>query len=174
MRDSRDKPLHVTLSSPLHVALSTSIFNEVFDFQKGIKCKLTLYPIFNENRQHDSWYHETHTIASVHGIKTVFDPHYSPPETSQALLCIKIKSFMFSVLCKNLQISAGHMLAECYSASSNAQIVSKELCDHYKILSMPKHMCKTSMQTSPIYICHMERNIPGLPQPLGIPMATHR
>ena len=89
MRDSRGKPLHVTLSSPLHVALSTSIFNVVFDFQKGIKCKLTLFPIFNENRQYDSWYHETHTIASVHGIKTVFDPHYSPPETSQALGCLQ-------------------------------------------------------------------------------------
>ena len=29
---------------------------------------------------------KTHTIASIHGTETVFDPHYSLTETSQALL----------------------------------------------------------------------------------------
>ena len=65
MRGSTDKPLPVTPSSLLHATPSTSIFSEVHDFQKGIKCDLTLYPMFKDDRQYDSWYDETHTIASV-------------------------------------------------------------------------------------------------------------
>ena len=41
--------------------------------------------------QYDSWYSEAHAIASIHGTETVFDPHYSPTETSQALLWVEIK-----------------------------------------------------------------------------------
>ena len=45
----------------------------------------------------------------------------------KALLWVEIKCFMFSVFCKSLQMSVGHMLVECYSASSNSQIFAKEL-----------------------------------------------
>ena len=59
---------------PLHVAPPTSTFHEVSDFQKGIKCDITLYHIFKDDRKYDSWYHKTHAIASAHGTETVFNP----------------------------------------------------------------------------------------------------
>ena len=31
-------------------------------------------PYIKDDRQDDSWYHETRAIASAHGPKTVFDP----------------------------------------------------------------------------------------------------
>ena len=37
---------------------------------------------------------------------------------------------MFSVFCKNLQTSVSHMLVKCHSDSSNAQVITKELCSH--------------------------------------------
>ena len=39
---------------------------------------------------------------------------------------------MFSVLCKNLQVSVGHMLVKGHSASSDAKIIAKELHNHYE------------------------------------------
>ena len=39
---------------------------------------------------------------------------------------------MFSVFCKNLQMSVGHMLVKQYSTSSDAQIMATKLCHHYK------------------------------------------
>ena len=44
--------------------------------QKGIKCDITLYPIFKDDWRYDSWYHNTDATASVHGIEEVFDFHY--------------------------------------------------------------------------------------------------
>ena len=70
--------------SPLHVTAPTYIFNEVCDFQNGIKCNIMLHPIFDNDQQYDSWYCETHAIASIHGTEAVFDPHYSYSETLQA------------------------------------------------------------------------------------------
>ena len=90
---------------PLHTTPSTSIFDEVCDFQMDIKYNITLYPIFKDDRQYDSWSHETHVIASVHGMEAIFDFHYSPTETSQALLWVQIKQSVYSVFCENLQIS---------------------------------------------------------------------
>ena len=92
--------------SPLNAMSHTHIFNKVHDFQKGIKCNIILNPIFMDDQQYSSWYHETHAITSVHGTEAVFDPHYRTTETSQALLWIEIKCFLFSVFCKNLQASA--------------------------------------------------------------------
>ena len=77
--------------SPLHALSPTSIFNEVHGFQKDTKFNITPYPIFEDDRQYDSWYHETHAITSVPGTEIVFNPHYSPTETSQALLWVEIK-----------------------------------------------------------------------------------
>ena len=105
--------------SPLHVTPPTSIFNEDGDFKMGIKYNITLYPIFKD-RQYDSWYHKAHAIASVHGTETVYDPHHSPSETSHALVWVEIKFVLFSVFCKNLQTSAGHMLVKCHTDSSDA------------------------------------------------------
>ena len=113
--------------SPLHVTSPTSIFNEVHNFQKGINHDIVLYPIFRDDRQHDSWYDETHAIASIHSTETVFNPHYSPTETFQALLWVEIKWFMFSVFCKNIQTYAVCMLIKCHSDSSNAQFNTKVL-----------------------------------------------
>ena len=50
-----------------------------------------LYPIFKDDRHYDSRYCETHAITSIHGPETVFNPHYSPTETSQALLWVEVK-----------------------------------------------------------------------------------
>ena len=82
---------------------------------------------FRDDRQYDSWYHEAHAIASVHGTETVFNTHYSPTKTFQALLWVEIKCFMLSVFCKNLQMSVGCMLV--HSASRDAQIITKQLCN---------------------------------------------
>ena len=41
--------------SPPDATPSTSISNEVRDFQKGIKCDITLCPIFKDDRQYDRW-----------------------------------------------------------------------------------------------------------------------
>ena len=38
--------------------------------------------------QYDSWYHETHPIASIHGTEIVITSHYSPTETSEAKLWV--------------------------------------------------------------------------------------
>ena len=35
------------------------------------------YPIFEDDQQNDSWYCDTHPIASVHGTENVFNSHYS-------------------------------------------------------------------------------------------------
>ena len=67
-----DQGCQVPEISPLHVTPSTCMFNEVPDFQKGIKCNITLNPIFKDDRQYDSWYCETHAIVSIHGTETVF------------------------------------------------------------------------------------------------------
>ena len=56
-----------------------------------------IYPKFKDDRAHDSWYCETHVIASVYGTETIFGPHHSHTEASQALLWVEIKCFMFSV-----------------------------------------------------------------------------
>ena len=40
--------------------------------------------------------------------------------------------FMFSVFCKNPQTPVGCMLVKCHSDSSNAQIIAKELHNHYE------------------------------------------
>ena len=113
---------------------------------------LMLYPILKDYRQYNSWYHETHAIASVHGTETIFNPHYSPTKTFQALLWVEIKCFMFSLFCKNLQTCVGCMLVKCYSASSDAQIIATESCNHYENSIYAQHMCKTLVQTLPIYI----------------------
>ena len=39
---------------------------------------------------------------------------------------------MFSLFCKNLQMSVGHMLVKHYSTSSDAQIIVSELHHHYE------------------------------------------
>ena len=39
---------------------------------------------------------------------------------------------MFSVLCKNLQMSVGCMLVKHYSTSSDTQIITTQLCHHYE------------------------------------------
>ena len=39
---------------------------------------------------------------------------------------------MFSVFCKNLQTSVGCMEIKGHSDSSNAQLIVKELCNHYE------------------------------------------
>ena len=100
--------------------------------KKGINHDIMLYPIFRDDRQHDSWYDETHAISSIHSTETVFNPHYSPTETFQALFWVEIKWFMFSVFCKNIQTSAGCMLIKCHSDSSNAQFITKELPNHWE------------------------------------------
>ena len=64
-----DSRTEVPEISPLHVTPSTSIYNEVCEFQKGIKCDITLYHIFKDDRQNDSWYCKTHTIDTIHGTK---------------------------------------------------------------------------------------------------------
>ena len=96
--------------SPLHVTSPTSLFNGVHNFQKGIKHDIMLYPRFKHDRPDDSWYSETHAIASMHGTETVFNPNYSTTETSQVLLWVEFTQFMFTVFCKNLQTSVDHML----------------------------------------------------------------
>ena len=58
----------------------STTFNDIHDFQKGNKCNPMLYPIFKDDGQYDSWYHETHTITSVHGTEPAFNPTYSPTE----------------------------------------------------------------------------------------------
>ena len=55
----------------------------------------------------------------------------SPTETSQALLWVEIKRLVFSVFCKNLQTSPDCMLIRHHSDSSDAQLIAKELCNHY-------------------------------------------
>ena len=110
----------------------TYIFNKIHDFQKGIKCTIMLYPIFKDDWQCDNWYHEKHTIASVHSTEAVFDPHYSSTKTPQVLLWEGIKHFVFSVFCKNQQTSVGHMLIKHHSDSRDAQLVTRELHSHYE------------------------------------------
>ena len=39
---------------------------------------------------------------------------------------------MFSIVCKNLQTSVGHMLIKCHSDSSDGQLIAKEVCNHYE------------------------------------------
>ena len=48
-----------------HIMSPTYRFNEVHDFQKCIKHDIMLYPIFKDDWQYDSLYHETHAIAST-------------------------------------------------------------------------------------------------------------
>ena len=59
--------------SPLLVPSSTSIFNEVHDFQKGIKCNLMLYPIFKDDRQY---------FLPVNGELLEISPLHVPSSTS--------------------------------------------------------------------------------------------
>ena len=54
------------------------------------------YPMYMDDRQYYSWYHETHTITSIQGTETVFDPHYRPSETSHVFMGRGL-TFMFSV-----------------------------------------------------------------------------
>ena len=44
-----------------------------------------LCPIVKDDWQSNSWYHDTHAIAFVHGTEDVFDSHYSLTKSSQAL-----------------------------------------------------------------------------------------
>ena len=39
---------------------------------------------------------------------------------------------MFSVFCRNLQTSVGHVLVKHHSDSSTAQLIAKELHHHYE------------------------------------------
>ena len=57
------------------------------------------FPILKNDWQCNSWYHDTHAIASVHGTEDVFDSHYSPTKTSQALLWVEgnILCFLSSI-----------------------------------------------------------------------------
>ena len=114
--------------SPLNITSPTYIYSEVHEFHKGTKHNTTLYPVFKDDQQ----YHDTHAIASVHGTEEVFNSHYSPTETSQALVWLEINCFMFSVFCKNLQASVGHMLIKHHSDSGDAQLLTKELCTRYE------------------------------------------
>ena len=43
------------------------------------------YRIFKDDWQCNSWYCNTHVIASVHGTEDVLDPYYSPTETLPVL-----------------------------------------------------------------------------------------
>ena len=110
-----------------------------------------MYPIFKDDRQYNSWYCETHPIASAHGTETIIDPNYSHTETSQALLWVEIECFIFSLFCKHLQMSVGHMLVKHYSASSSAQ-KPQNYDTTMEIPFMPKCMHKTSVQIFPIYV----------------------
>ena len=119
------------------LAPSTScpyIYSEVHEFYKGIQCDITLHHIFKDDWQYDSWYCDTHAIVSVHGTEDVFDSHYSPTETSEVLLWLEVKCFvfMFSVFCKNPQTSVGYMLLNHHHDSGDVQLITKELCNHYE------------------------------------------
>ena len=57
---------------------------------KGLSNVILHFTLFKDDRQYDSQY-ETHAIACLHGTETVLYPHYSPTETSQALLWVEIK-----------------------------------------------------------------------------------
>ena len=144
-----DQRTQVPEISPLHVTHSISIFNEVHDFQRVLNMmignmiagtlKLMQLPPYMEQK--------------------VFNPHYSPTETSQVLFWVEIKSFMFSVFCKNLQTSVGHMLVKCHSDSSDTQKIAKNYAITTKALFMPKDMCKTFEQSSPTYaLPHRKEN----------------
>ena len=67
------------------------------------------------------------------------------------------------------------MLVKCYSASSNTQIITRELCNHDKNSTFAKtHAQDICVNLTNLHIATWKGTIPGLPKPLGIPMATPR
>ena len=83
--DNTSHNLNPTDHGLLKIMSPTYIFNEAHEFQKGIKCHIMLCPIVKDDWQSNSWYHDTHAIAFVHGTEDVFDSHYSLTKSSQAL-----------------------------------------------------------------------------------------
>ena len=151
--DNASHDLSPTDHSPLNVTSPTYIFNEVNEFQKGIKCDISLYPIFKDDQQYNSWYCDTYAIASVHGTETFSFLTIALPKTLQALLWLEVKHFMLSVFCKNLQTPVGHMLDIIIIV---IPVMLNQLLKNYviivKSLFMPKLMHKMFALALPTYI----------------------
>ena len=86
------------------------VLMEVHEFQKGVKCNITIYSSFKDDWQYDSWYHETYAIACIHGTEHIFNSTYIPTQTSSVLLWIEIKYFCFL----SFVITYKHQSVGCY------------------------------------------------------------
>ena len=75
-----------------------------------MKQDISVFTPFKDDWQYDSWSHETYATTCLHGTEQVCGSNHDPTQQSSALLWIKIKCSMFSVFCKNIQTSEGHML----------------------------------------------------------------
>ena len=102
---------------------------ELMSFKKGIKREITAYPSLKDERYFDGFKRSLFIVAKTHECSDVLDPNYTPcSEPEEQELFEAKQTFMFSVF--NLQTDMGKTIVRRHLATTDAQVVWKELSEH--------------------------------------------
>ena len=105
-------------------------------FKKGIKREITAYPSLKDERYFDGFKRSLFIVAKTHECNEVLDPNYIPgSEREEQELFEAKQNFMFSVFNSNLQTDMGKTIVRRHLASTDAQVVWKELSEHMRTSS---------------------------------------
>ena len=109
---------------------------ELMSFQKGIKREITAYPSLKDERYFDGFKRSLFRVAKTHECSEVLDPNYTPGSAPEEEELFEAKqTFIFSVFNTNLQPDMGKTIVRRHMASTDAQVVWKDLSEHMRTSS---------------------------------------
>lgn len=97
-------------------------------FQRGVKRDPSVFPVFKQDSQFDSWNRATIATAKAQGCGNVVDIKYTPIGQTEIDLFELQKTFMYSVFITTLQTDVGKELVR---NGTDAHAIFKQLTTHY-------------------------------------------
>jgi hypothetical protein len=114
----------------------------ISDFKKTIKCDSSVFMVYKDEKQWDTWQHSTLAQARPQDVAEVLDSAFTPTTPDEIALCNEKKKFMYAVFEHTLPTDQGKALVRNHDNDFDAQAIYKDLVE-YSINST-----KASLDTS--------------------------
>jgi hypothetical protein len=130
-RSWRTQPEPSTAADPAAAVAPPTTDSSITDFRKGVKCSISDYKAFKEDRYFNSWQWHLQTTARSHNVDNVINLNYVPSTPEETSLLEKQNSFVYSVLEQTVLTPDGILIIHVHSDTGDAPAVYADLVDRY-------------------------------------------
>jgi hypothetical protein len=109
---------------------SPRLKDPISEFRKGIKRDASLYTVYKDEKQWDSWQRSTIALARAQNVEDILDSTYIPSNQDEADLFTEKKKFMYAVFERTLQTDQGKAFVRAHEYDFDAQAIYKDLVEY--------------------------------------------